>query len=403
MKEDNASGIKIGLELEFQILDQDGNVCNAAPTILSDPANNGNIVPEGSNSMIEVIAPPSDNLEEMASNFQTEVVNLVNIAEKYGFRLLPSSTIGKDAKPEETGLLRYASKKSVLGSARKNIEYHICGTHVHTDKLPDELLATQYKVKTAMDPAFALMASTPFHAGKNSLEDHRVHIYRNVVFDDFPLQGQLLPHVNNFDEVLERQQATYDHWISLVQKKGFSGDGFNVLNTCWGPVRCTENTIEARGADANLLSRVIALGALYKGVNEFIQQYTPNTVIAENLPAQELFTFIDGKTLRLPSFQQLKAFEKAGINKGIRDPQLNSYLSNVLFVARKGLSHDDQRFLEPFAESLRTGRTFSREIVDFAKKEGIYSTDDLSDSAACSIRRYISDRMSQDLDEFKYN
>jgi hypothetical protein len=388
--------IKIGLELECHLIDAEGNISNEADKVLKDPENNGNIIPECAKSMIEIIASPSADLETAVGNFTKETVNAINIAKKHGFRLLPSITLGADAMVEQNSSPRYTSKRKVLGEKKRQIEHHICGTHVHVDILEGEQCIKQYHVMNAMDPVFSLMASSPFFLGINTVNNYRVHLYRNVVFRDFPLQGQLLPYPESIDAALARQEEAYLQWIAAVNGAGFDGEGYTLLNTCWGPLKISERTLEARGSDANILSKVYALAALYKGAVNFIQEEDPKVLIAdENAPIRELFKPRNGRIL-LPHYQTLKKLEHAGIHHALKDTQVRTYLSNIVTLSERSLQPKERHYLMPFKHSLRSATNLSDEIIDYADRR-LSQSESIDAKAARELRQHVSDRMTDDI------
>ncbi|MBW3020482.1 hypothetical protein KY334_04240, partial [Candidatus Woesearchaeota archaeon] len=161
-------GIKIGMELEFHLLDENGKVVNRAGDVLSHKYNGGNIIKELSKSMVEVIAPPSDNLDLVKNNFKKELLNLKQITNDLNLYVMPSSSIGNDVEiiSNDSERERGMKKRLILGYYLRDLEHHICGTHIHVDRCKDEQkLFNQYLLMQAMDPLFSLMSSTPFFMG----------------------------------------------------------------------------------------------------------------------------------------------------------------------------------------------------------------------------------------------
>jgi len=362
----------IGLEIEFHLIDKQGNIKNNADCLINDKESSGYLFKELTHSMIEVICPPSNDISILAKNMKKELDNAVYLAQKHNVALVPSTTIGK-CNPKKRKKPRYTKKEIILGKERREMEYHICGTHVHIDKADD--IVKQHTLITGLDPVFSLMSGSPFFKSVNHLKDYRVEMYRNVIFEKFPLNGALLPYVKNEDELEKRLTDSYNVWMKQCKIHGVDQEGFSRLNTCWGPVRFSEKTIESRSCDTNLFSKVMALAAFYAGLNRQL----------------------DNQDVELPDYKALKYFENQGIRVGLENDQLKGYLSGLLKIAEQGLEEKEIEYLEPFKKSLRDKKNFSDEITDFAYKQKLYDGVVIPKESAREIRNYISECFIKDL------
>jgi hypothetical protein len=251
----------------------------------------------------------------------------------------------------------------------------------------------------AMDPVFAFASSSPFFLGNNSKRDYRVDVYRNEVFDRFPLQGQLLDYPKSLEDVMDRQVKAYDEFKNELVKEGLDDDSFNKYNCIWGPLRLTKfGTIEARGADSNNLSNVLGLGAVYMGVSNYLERENVDVEINDgSYDVGELFVPKNGKII-VPNYDQLKRFEGIGVEDGLSNSTLRTYLSNVLDVAEKGL--DDESYLNPFRSMISEGRSFSDDIIGYASDNGIESNGTISEAGARALRSYVAGRYESDLEKY---
>ncbi|MBT4165603.1 hypothetical protein HOE04_01030 [archaeon] len=393
-------GIQSGIEIEGQLIYKDGSLANRMTEVVTDPRNSGDITPELSHVMWEVIAPPSTSLDVLKSSFRERLKTLQEISNSYGLRNIPSSTLHNETEvksrdPERPRGLR---KRKILGNKLRDLEHHISGTHVHTDLLEDEEQAhSQVLLYTAMDPVFSFMSSSPFLFGKNSKNDYRVLTYRNEVFENLHKQGQLLDYPSSLKEAYDRQKQSYEEFKKILEAKGLDPEGLGESNCVWGPLRLTSfGTIEARGADTNLLSNVIALTGLYKGVAHYIEKENPQIEIdqSERYTPEEYFTPKKGKII-LPSHNQLKRFEEIGATTGLRNTRLRNYLTNILETAEKGL--DSPKHLEPFRNMIANKKNFADEIVEYAKNKGLEKNYQIDGHGARELRKYIAERHEEDL------
>jgi gamma-glutamyl:cysteine ligase YbdK (ATP-grasp superfamily) len=391
--------MKIGLELEGHLIDKNGTLSNKSPEVIEDPRNNGDILPELSKTMWEVIAPPESNLGNLRNSFKERLIMLNEIANDYGLRAVPVSSLHNESKVESRDYERPRGmrKRIVLKNEKRDLEHHLTGTHVHVDRIDgDERAYNQFLLMQAMDPAFSLMSSSPFFHGKNSLKDYRVEIYRNKVFEDFPKQGQLLDYPVSLESAFERQKECYNDFTKILKENELDADGLNELNCIWGPLRLTGfGTIESRAADSNKLSNVIALAALYQGISRYTDGENLQAVIDDGeYDISQMFIPKNGKVI-IPNYKQLKNFEKIGVEEGLSNHSLNKYLSNMVDTCSKGL--EDKTYLEPFKQMIKEERNFSDEIVDYAKSTGLEKQDRIKGSGAKILRNYIADSYEKDL------
>jgi hypothetical protein len=289
-------------------------------------------------------------------------------------------------------------KRIILGDRLRNLEHHLAGTHVHVDILNgSEKGYKQYLLMQAMDPVFSFMSSSPFFFGENHKKDYRVEIYRNEVFGDMPLQGQLLDYPASLEAAFDRQREGYHSFMKILKANNLDNDGLDELNCIWGPLRLTSfGTIESRAADSNKLSNVIALATLYQGITEYIDNENPRVAINTdgNSAANRLFLPKNGEII-IPSYQQLKRFERIGIEQGLENDDLRNYLSNVVETCSRGLN--DHKYLEPFVRMIDEKRSFADEIIGYAKKKGLEKGSRICGSAAKELRNYVADCYERDL------
>lgn len=396
---------KIGLELELNLIDEKGKLSNSADDILLNSKKNNYIIGELSKSMIEVIGAPSADVLEVGRNFGKNLLLLDDIVKEYNLMLVPSSTVGNDAKPmsNDSQRIRGNRKRKILGNYLRDLEHHICGTHVHIDHLSTiEKTYKQYLVMQAMDSMFSLMSSTPFFLGNNTKKDYRVDIYRNIIFKDFPLQGQLIDYPKSYEDIFKNREKGFKQWVSLDNYNGF--DGFKPEDTSWGPIRLCKKTVESRCADANLFSKVLALATLYQAASHFIENENPKITINNDVGfSQKNFFNYKKKELILPNYDFLKKCEYDGINKGISSEILNPYLSNIMNTLKTYIKNKDLTYIDSFLESLKKKETFSDKIISYAKKNNLEKNHQLKESSAKEIRHYIASEYNKDLNIMKKN
>jgi gamma-glutamyl:cysteine ligase YbdK (ATP-grasp superfamily) len=393
-------GIQSGIELEGNLIDENGRLSNQSDYIIQDPKNYGFITPEPSHTVCEVVSDPSESLDGLNNDIRDKLSILQGLTDQYGLRFIPSSTLHNDTPIKTREAIKPRSKKLriILGGGKKDLTHHLTGTHIHTELLEDPDQAySQLLALTAMDPTFAFMSTSPFFFGKNSKNSYRPQVYRNEVFENFPLQGQLLDYPNSVEEAYERQRESFLQFKKILESRGLDTEGFTEDNCIWGPLRVTPfGTIESRCADANLPSNALALAALYKGVSQFIESENPTIKIDRNKEhsPQEYFTPKNNR-LVLPNYDTLKYFEASGIATGIKNPQLKNYLTNIVETASKGL--EDLKHIQPFIKMLEEETNFADEIIAYASKHGLEKGHRINSLGARKLRQHIADCYERDL------
>lgn len=393
--------ILFGLELECHLLDERGDIVCRAPDVLGDPRGSGFLLGEGSRSIVEIISPPAADLAVLARNFAECTERALAITADYGMSLLPASSLGPNVElssnddPEHP---RYLAKKTVLGSLRRSLEYHLCGTHVHVDWLEDlDARLRQVHVTTALDPLFALLSTSPLHDGWHVYHVHRVHLLREVVFGDLPLQGALADYSSSLTELATRQHSTLVDWQQRMDELGVVDPGFRLENAGWGPVKPRAHTLEMRSPDANLLSNVFGvvgvLGACVAGLQRGLQV----EILPCEAPAEVLFTLDPAGTLLLPSFETLRDLQTVAIQEGIHDSKVWGYLGNVLGVARELIDPRQSHFLDPLVAMHSARHVLADEILERLPPEVASGSRQATDEEVRHVRRDLARWLKQDV------
>ncbi|MFT4313070.1 MAG: glutamate-cysteine ligase family protein [Candidatus Woesearchaeota archaeon] len=354
---------KIGLELELFLVNTDGSISNDADVILKDERVKHFTVPECTHSLIEIHTKPSTTINDLSADLYANLKTISDVSKDNGLLLLPSTTIGRQI-PKKRSNSRYETKEKILGKRKRELEYHIAGLHIHIDKHVDT--KNQYALFHLLDPSFVSTSSSPFIRGVNTLHNHRANTYRNVVFEKNPIFGSLYEPGHVDPETY--YAAAFEMWKTLCVEKGCSVEGFSSKNTYWGPIRFSEHTIESRGSDATLPEIVLSQCALYLGF-------------------QRRMSDISIKSFTKSEHAKLVA---EGISKGLESDLVHTYMHRLVQEAKKGLFQEELSFLEPLENQLRTRRTFSNDIQDFAKKTGEYTHGKISEKGAKAVRKYIA-------------
>ncbi|MFC2134553.1 glutamate-cysteine ligase family protein [Bacteroidota bacterium] len=357
----------IGLELEFILTDENGEAVNRAPEVFSHPNRADYIVPDLTKMIVEVNSPPESSISSLDYAFRNQLLALNDLTSRLNLFEVPISIVGPGSKPEMIKpndlrcISRYISDQRFFNDDQVDMAFSITGTHIHIDQKDDK--AAQYNLLLSLDPVFALLSDTSYIRGQNTLNSGRVNAYRNMMFGDLPLHGQLPAYVSGEQEIHDLNDLRYS--ILMDRFKGIEGveDAYSALSSVWGPLRLSDkNTMEVRNSDSNLPSLVVGLAAFYQGVVNHVFDNDLEVRISEEPNTYD----ISDSEIILPSYDTLKQFENSGIRFGLKEDELNEYLSYLVTVANNGLEIADRKYLDPFKQMLASRRNMADVISMYA-------------------------------------
>jgi len=380
-------GTKIGVEIEMHLIDKKFDISNNADEVI-DSSINPLLEKEVSKSMIEVVMPPYNSISSLENDLMIQLQNLKKEINDLELGLLASTSIGIP-KSEMTRIdsPKYDNKRILFGNDF-DISLQVCGTHVHVDLPKDQKERyNMYKLIQGLDPLFALMASSPFLYLKNTKKDHRVHSYRNILYEKFSRFGQLQEYPLDEKEYSNINQKFFDGWKKELAKRNLDDSVYDLFDSNWGPIRIKENTIESRCADTNLPENILALACAYKGLYDLVDTENLQVEISDK-PSD--FYMIRSEKLFVPSFTNLKKMERKGIVSAVKDEDLNNYLARALKLAAR--NNDEETYLIPFFKMLKDKNTFADDIMKYANSKNLVHNSKIEEEGARNIRAYIYNR-----------
>ena len=271
----------LGLEAEFMILDSNGHIAHSADKLLkrTDAAKK-----ECAKNMLEIAAPPSQDVEGTARNLVERAQSLLDAAEKTGYSLYPYGTYPGAFLPSMRREGAYGIKERIFGKEKFKIAGRCAGLHCHYtlprgmfDRISKHLklfinsklsrsFVGSYNMLIAMDPALSTFAqSSPYYQGKFYGKDSRIMFYRGskifgvdglyTGFQDF---GGLPHYKHTLIDVMHIVEDQFREWSALMKNLGINAKVLalygSVLDTNWSPVKINPlGTLEMRGMDMNRL------------------------------------------------------------------------------------------------------------------------------------------------------
>jgi hypothetical protein len=333
-------------------------------------------------------------IAEVEANLLMELRAVWSIADSLGLSEVPLSEVGPANRSEKVlDVPRYLLFEEVMGKDHCDMERSSCGTHLHVDHEDD--LVGEYNLLQSMDPVFALMSSSSFMRGRNTVNCGRVSSYRNESYAAAPHMCQLSQYVSSTDEIDSLQAARSGYFLDRLQPTAENRRIFGSYNNGSSPIRKTNKTIEIRSADSNIPSMVLAMAALYKGV---LRRVFGSPGLEIKIASIGALWSATGSEIFLPSYTTLRMMESEGLAFGPASKTVNEYLSYLVTLADEGLPSTESKYLRPFREILRRKRNVAHVIHEKARL--IDSTTPGSITAACAARvnRFVAEQYKDNID-----
>ncbi|WP_222915862.1 glutamate-cysteine ligase family protein [Natrinema sp. SYSU A 869] len=258
--------MKTSIEVEYWVIDSNGNLTEPGP--LADGSDRTD--QEFVEPLVELKTPPCESVSELRTALVDDLENALSRAAELDKRLVPLGTpINGDVidhRPSERGRIREA----VFG---KNSDYatHCAGTHIRVEK---RTITDQLNALIALDPALALVNSSPYYRGERIANGARSHCYRKRSTETHPKHGQLWRYVENIGEWHRRLEQCYEEFKAAAVEAGVDAaaveEHVSSDDVIWTPVRLRDSrpTIEWRSPDAALPSQLLRLTADLETVME---------------------------------------------------------------------------------------------------------------------------------------
>ncbi len=310
--------IKTGVELELWVIDHSGRLRDG-----QEIANaHERIKPEFIGPLIEVQTEPHENELGLRRDLQTRLQTAMRAANAEGKQLVPLGTplTASDASAHsERGRLF----ETIYGDGVKSAK-NCAGTHVHFEK--DDVL-DQLNVLTALDPALALLSTSPYYFGKRGSDSSRAQAYRKKCGLEFRGYCDLWSYADSLEEWKERVDHMYEVFKQLSSERGVSPETveefFEPEDTVLNPVRLREcqPTVEWRAPDAALPSQIVQIAI---DVGQLVSQAGDKS-IEYGSPG------VRSDRIRLPEFSELEELSQQAIRSGLGTVEVRDYLREMGF------------------------------------------------------------------------
>ena len=309
------------LEVEYWVIDENGDL--TAPGPLVDVSEN--VEGEFVDPLFELKTPPAETCAELRDAFLDELDSVLERAAQLGKRLVPLGTPidgeAIDVRPGE----RARIQEDVLGP---NFEYakHCAGTHFHFEK---RNVVDQLNVLIALDPALALVNSSPYFRGEQIADGARAYLYRKKCYERFPGHGQLWEYADTVAQWERRLHRRFEEFKEAALDAGVLEDdvdaNFSPDDVVWTPVRLRDSmpTVEWRSPDSALPSQTLRLVEAFDAIMERLHHTNVR---------------VDGETgglsddaITIPEFEAVRDLSEAAMVDGVDSPDVADYLGRMGF------------------------------------------------------------------------
>ncbi|MFC6862107.1 glutamate-cysteine ligase family protein [Halomicroarcula sp. GCM10025817] len=252
----DSTTIRRSIEVEYWVVDETGRLVE--PDGLTDFPG---VEREFVEPLLEIKTTPCETSEELRTELLERITRVVNRGKDIGKRLVPLATPIHEPEIGEIPSDRTRIQNDVVG---ENFEYvrHCAGTHIHVEQQPGRSIE-QLNTLVALDPALALVNSSPYYEGRSVAVGGRSWLYRWMAYADLAHQGRLWRYVDSHDEWNRRIERRYEEFVEAARDHGVDRRdivaNFDPESAVWTPVQLRDefNTVEWRSPDTALPSQVL--------------------------------------------------------------------------------------------------------------------------------------------------
>ena len=331
------------IEVEYWVVDGRGRLTDPGSLVDAGPG----VEEEFVAPLLEIKTSPCETTEELRVELLERLGNAVDHAEAEGKGLVPLATPLGEADIADNYSERTRIQDRILGD---DFEYvrHCAGTHIHVEQRPGREI-DQLNTLIALDPALALVNSSPYFRAERLTCAARSELYRRMAYEQLPHQGQLWPYVSSRAEWARRIQRRYEEFVTEAVLSGFDRgtveSQFEPEGAVWTPVQLRQefSTVEWRSPDTTLPGQVLTLA---EELIDIVETAATGTVRI----AGDRGRVSDSEAV-LPSFDTVQRYVECAIRDGLSGPA-RRYLDRMGFTPSA---------YEPLTAEIDCGETISEE------------------------------------------
>lgn len=323
MLEQRANPIRRAIEVEYWVIDADGRLVEPGSLVEASTGTEREFV----EPLLEIKTTPCETMAELRNELFTRIANVLRAADDLDKGLVPLATTVNTDQIRELPSERTRIQNRVVG---EDFEYvrHCAGTHVHVEQQPGREI-DQLNTLIALDPALALVNSSPYFRGRRLADGARSMLYRWTAYDNLPHQGRLWPYADDTAEWTRRLEQRYEEFVTVATNAGVDRraieSNFDPESAVWTPVQLRETfgTVEWRSPDTTLPSQILRLADQIVAV---VAQLEDARVRIEGDRGR-----VTDEAIVLPEFDALLEYVDAAILEGVASDAVWSYLDRMGF------------------------------------------------------------------------
>jgi carboxylate-amine ligase len=320
---ERATRTRRSIEVEYWVVDGDGRLTE--PDALVDAA--AGVEREFVRPLLEIKTTPCGSTAELRDELFDRIGRVLDRAADLDMGLVPLATPIAAETVRDRPCDRTDVQDRVLGP---DFEYvrHCAGTHVHVEQEPGHEI-DQLNALTALDPALALVNSSPYYRGERVADGARSKLYRRLAYERLPHQGRLWRYVTDTGEWTRRLERRYEEFVAAAMEAGVDRrtveSCFDPESAVWTPVQLREefDTVEWRSPDTALPSQVVRLA---DGIVDVVDAVRDVGVrVGDGMGA------VTDDAVVIPEFDTVLEYVDAAMHDGLADDTVRSYLGRMGF------------------------------------------------------------------------
>jgi hypothetical protein len=314
--------IKTGIELELWVVDSDGALADGQDIV----AAHERIEPEFIDPLVEIQTKPHDDEFGLRRDLQSTLRAGIRAADQQDKRLVPLGT-PLTASEADANCKRGRLFEVIYGEGVRSAK-NCAGTHIHFEQ---GRVGSQLNLLTALDPAVALVNSSPYYCGQNGGYSSRARAYRKGCGQEFRKYCDLWPYAESLREWENRVDRVYEQFQTLAVERGVRRETvaacFDPDDTVLTPVRLrtSQPTVEWRAPDAALPNEVLDLAL---DVGRLVSK-TETRAVEYGDPG------LRAERIGLPAFSTLRELSEQAISSGLESTAVERYLRKMGFEPSK--------------------------------------------------------------------
>jgi gamma-glutamyl:cysteine ligase YbdK (ATP-grasp superfamily) len=315
--------VRRSIEVEYWVIDEEGHLVEPSEDMVAGSGAEREFV----EPILEIKTTPCETTEKLRVELFERVGEALERAATDDKRLVPLATPLNEDRIRELENDRTRIQNQVVGGDFSYVR-HCAGTHIHVEQVPGHE-ADQVNALVALDPALALVNSSPYYQGRHLAAGARSKLYRWMAYDDVPHQGWLWPYIDDTDEWKRRLERRYDEFVIAAADAGINRRtvefNFEPESAIWTPVQLREEfpTVEWRSPDTSLPSQVVRLA------DQIATVATHATETTLRIEGDEGRVTENGVVV--PTFDAILGYVNAAIRDGLASTSVRSYLERMGF------------------------------------------------------------------------